>query len=175
MHNDACGHPVDNFYVIDMIRDRLNLMQRVALVFRLHQKYRPVRSGGVRYEKYGMQADIEALKREMTVQNYRFDITEVAGQTQKEDRIKRLMPAFEQGRFYLPATCYYTGYDGKTRDLSTVFVEEEYRSFPVSQHDDMLDCLARIMEPDLPLQWPKKMQGRGMMQSFADTAYQIFS
>ena len=165
----------DNFYVIDIIRDRLNLMQRVSLIFRLHQKYGPVRNGGVRYEKYGMQADIEAIKREMTVQNYRFDITEVAGQVAKEDRIKRLMPIFEQGRVYLPATCYYTGYDGKTRDLSTVFAEEEYRSFPVSQHDDMLDCLARIVEPDLPLAWPKKMQGRGLMQSFADTAYQIFT
>jgi hypothetical protein len=34
------------------------------------------------------------------------------------------------------------------------FLEEEYAAFPVGIHDDMLDSLARIAEPDLPLSWP---------------------
>ena len=34
------------------------------------------------------------------------------------------------------------------------FVEQEYKPFPVSIHDDMLDGLARLIEPDYPLIWP---------------------
>ena len=51
--------PDENIYVIDFVRDRFNLTQRAALIINWHKKYKPVRSGGVRYEKYGLQADIE--------------------------------------------------------------------------------------------------------------------
>jgi hypothetical protein len=34
------------------------------------------------------------------------------------------------------------------------FVEEEYNAFPVGLHDDMLDALSRMEEPDLRLVWP---------------------
>ena len=50
---------------------------------------------------------------------------------------------------------YQTDYNGKTEDLVKIFIEEEYMAFPVPIHDDMLDSLARIAEPDLPLLWPK--------------------
>lgn len=164
-----------NFYVIDMVRDRLNLNQRVRQVMDWHLKYKPVRNGGVRYEKYGMMADIEALKSLMEQENYRFDVTEVGGQSPKEDRIRRLMSPLEQGRFYFPRTLYYTGYDGKTKDLIQVFIEEEYRAFPVSKHDDMLDSLSRIMEPDLPLSWPKTQHNRkSAFRRFVDSEYKIF-
>ncbi len=36
------------------------------------------------------------------------------------------------------------------------FIEEEYFAFPVGLHDDMLDALARICEPDMTLVWPKE-------------------
>ncbi len=36
------------------------------------------------------------------------------------------------------------------------FVEEEYFPFPFGLHDDMLDALSRIAEPDLKLVWPKE-------------------
>lgn len=140
-----------NYYALDMIRDRLNLTQRGLAVMRLHRKWRPV---SVRYERYGMMADIEHIKSLQDTQNYRFDITEVAGQTAKNDRIKRLIPIFEQGKFYLPSSLYYTDYEGNALEMTHIFTEEEYMSFPVPVHDDMLDSLARICEPDLPLDWP---------------------
>lgn len=140
-----------NYYVLDIVRDRLNLTQRAALLMDWHRKWRPLE---VRYERYGMQADIEHIRSEQQHLNYRFDITEVAGQTAKPDRIKRMVPLFEQGRIYLPRTLHRVNYEGQTDDLVSVFIEQEYRSFPVSLHDDMLDGLARIAEPDLPLQWP---------------------
>ena len=36
-----------------------------------------------------------------------------------------------------------------------VFINEEYLNFPVSLHDDCLDCLARITDDDMALRWPK--------------------
>jgi predicted phage terminase large subunit-like protein len=146
-----------NIYVLDMVRDRLNLAQRSALVMRWHRKYRPIRSAGVRYEKYGMQADIEHLESLMTEQNYRFDVTEVFGIIPKNDRIKRLVPYFEQRRIILPRTLHYTNYEGRTVDLVQEFIEQEYKAFPVPVHDDMLDALARIAEPgpECELIWPE--------------------
>lgn len=164
-----------NFYIIDMLRDRINLTQRVRIIMDWHKKYKPVR-GGVRIERYGLMADIEALKALQEAENYRFDVTEVAGQTPKPDRIRRLMAPMEQNRFYFPVRHHYTDYSGKTHDLVQIFLEEEYRAFPVSKHDDMLDSLARLMEPDLPLLWPKTaIRRQGMFQRFADSAYEIFS
>ena len=140
-----------NYYVLDMVRDRLNLTERGALVMKLHRKWRP---NYVRYERYGLMADIEHIKTLQDKENYHFDITEVGGSLGKNDRIKRLIPMFEQGHFYLPNSFWYTNYEGTTEDLVTVFVEQEYMAFPVPIHDDMLDSLARIAEPDLPLDWP---------------------
>lgn len=66
-----------------MLRDRLNLKERTARLFQWHRKYKPMRESGVRYEKYGMQADIEHIKSVQEYETYRFEITEVAGQTLK--------------------------------------------------------------------------------------------
>jgi predicted phage terminase large subunit-like protein len=141
-----------NYYVIDMVRDRLNLTQRAKLVIAWHRKYRPQQ---VRYEKYGMMADIEHIKAVQELENYRFDIEEVGGQVAKPDRIKRLIPLFEQKRVYLPRSLHRTNYEGRTEDLVQTFIEQEYKAFPVAIHDDMLDALARIAEPELELVWPE--------------------
>lgn len=140
-----------NYYVLDVVRDRLNLTERGKLVMRLHRKWRP---HDVRYERYGMMGDIQFIQDLQERENYRFAITEVAGQTPKNDRIRRLIPLFEQGRVYLPAQLHMTDYEGKTVDVIRSFIDDEYKAFPVSAHDDMLDALARIAEPDLPLAWP---------------------
>lgn len=144
-----------NVYVLDMVRDRLNLEQRAALVMRWHRKYKPMQ---VRYEKYSMQADIEYIKTLQTKENYRFEIIEVGSGVAKIDRIRRLIPYFSNKQIYLPEYLYYTDYEGTTKELVSTFVEEEYKAFPVSSHDDMLDALARLLEPDLTLLWPKERQ-----------------
>lgn len=140
-----------NYYGLEVVRDRLNLSERAALLMKMHRKWKPME---VRYERYGMMADIEHIRSEQERQNYRFDVIEVAGQTPKNDRIRRLIPMFEQGRFYLPQSQFITDGEGRTLDMVTCFIEEEFVAFPVPLHDDMLDSLARIAEPDLPLVWP---------------------
>lgn len=142
-----------NYYVIDIIRDKLNLTERAAKLFDLHTKYKPLAVG---YEEYSMQGDIEHIKYEQEQRHYRFDITPLGGnKLSKEDRIKGLVPLFEFGRVYLPFSCPYTDSQGKSSDLTRVFFEQEYDAFPVLMHDDMLDCLARITDPQLGAKFPK--------------------
>lgn len=144
--------PDENYYVLDVVRDRMNLTERADILFRLHKKHKPLRVG---YEKYGMMADIEHIRYRMARESYHFDIVELGGQQPKNDRIRRLIPLFENRRIFLPESRYYTGYDGRTQDLIEVFLSEEYEAFPVGIHDDMLDAMARILEEDLGCVFPQ--------------------
>lgn len=140
-----------NYYVLDMVRDRLNLSERWEIMLSLHRRWKPNLVG---YEKYGKDADIQHFEDKMKQVNYRFHIQALGGSMKKEDRIRRLIPVFEQGRMFLPEVLWRDNYEGKKQDLVNIFVEQEFKGFPVSQHDDMLDALARIRDPDLPTSWP---------------------
>lgn len=141
-----------NYYWLDGVRDRLSLPDRGREIMRLHRKWKPYQ---VRYERYGMMADVQYIKELQERDNYRFDVTEVAGnKLKKEDRIRRLLPIFADGSFYLPETLYYTDREGVPHDLVNDFIEQEFCAFPAGVHDDMLDSLSRLVEPDLPLFWP---------------------
>lgn len=140
-----------NYYVIKWIRDRLNLTERANVLFRLHQEHRPVMVG---YEQYGMMSDIQYIEERMQRTNYRFAIKKVAGRTPKNDRIRRMIPAFEQGRVWIPEDCWHVDYQGHTVDMTKEFVQE-YRDFPYSEHDDMLDSTSRIMDPELSAVFPQ--------------------
>jgi len=74
----------------------------------------------------------------------------------KNDRIKGLIPGFEQGKTFLPRELWYKDVEGKNRDLIKEFLEEEYMHFPNCSFKDMLDCLARITDPDLGVVYPTK-------------------
>lgn len=142
----------NNYYILDMLRDRLNLTERCNALFSLHKKWKPKVVG---YERYGMMADIQHINARMQEDNYRFHIVELGGMASKEDRIRRLIPLFEERRIYLPEVIWRTDYEGKSRELVTAFVEEEYKAFPVGLHDDMLDALSRMLDPEMSLNWPK--------------------
>lgn len=150
----------ENIYVLAVYRDRLNLTERAARLFDLHRKWKPL---DVRYEEYGLQGDIEHIQSEMDRQKYRFKITKVGGRVRKEERIKRLIPFFENHRIILPHQFHITTADHETKDMIHEFVENEYMAFPVPVHDDMLDSLARIAEPDLTLKWPAKQVPTGIL------------
>lgn len=140
-----------NYYVLDMVRDRLNLAERGRLVMQMHRRWRPQQ---VRYERYGMMADVQYLQELQWRENYRFAIEEVAGATPKNDRIRRLIPLFEARRLWFPQTLHRTDHSGRVVELVDAFINQELLAFPVGVHDDMLDALARIAEPDMALVWP---------------------
>jgi predicted phage terminase large subunit-like protein len=141
-----------NYYVVNWIRDRLSLTERANILFRWHQLYRPV---GVGYEKYGMQSDIEHFQDRMERDNYRFGIVPLAGPLAKVSRIERLVPYFFGGRIYVPNSSPYTQYDGETIDLTRAFIRDEYLAHPFEVHDDMLDCMSRILDENLGATFPQ--------------------
>jgi phage terminase large subunit-like protein len=146
-----------NYYLLDAVRDRLNLSERCKHLFRLHRKWRP---DGIGYERYGMIADIEYIHEKQRLENYRFQVVELGGKLSKEDRIRRLIPIFESGRFYLPYSLWRVNLEGKREDLVTVFVEQEYKPFPVAVHDDFFDAISRICDAEIGTVWPQPQERR---------------
>lgn len=143
--------PDGNVYVLDCVRDRLNLTERADILFALHRQYKPRAVG---YEKYGKDSDIQHFEDRMRRDNYRFSITPLGGTVRKEDRIRRLVPFFEEGRVWLPEVMMRHS-DNKHIDLVRHFIDQEYLAFPVGVHDDMLDSMARILDPEFFAVWPK--------------------
>jgi predicted phage terminase large subunit-like protein len=161
-----------NYYVIDGVRDRLNLTERAKWLFKLHRTYRPINTG---YEKYGMQADIEYMEEKMERNNYRFTITPLGGQMPKLDRIRRLIPKFEECRVYFPVRCIFVDYERKPKNLTKI-LEDEFIAFPVSEHDDATDCAARILDKELGAGFPTpsiEMPGAHIIDS-VETNYELF-
>jgi predicted phage terminase large subunit-like protein len=135
-----------NWYVIDLVYDKLSLRDRVGSVMTLHREYRPIFVG---YEEYGLQADIEAVEWEQDRQTYHFDITPLGGKLHKDDRIRRLQPLFEQHRIYLLEQRIRPNWESQQVDVMKLFVEDEYEHFPVGAHDDALDALSRIEDEEV--------------------------
>lgn len=142
--------PDGNLYLLDAVRDRLNLQERCLEAIRLHRKWKPQVAG---WERYGKDADIQYLKEVMGRENYRFAVTELGGRLSKTDRINRLIPYLSEGRFWLPVDLWRTLHDNRTVDLVQVLVEEEMMPWPVPVHDDLLDAISRI--EDIALAWPR--------------------
>lgn len=146
-----------NFYLLDAFRDRLNLRERTDLLFRLHRKWRPIRTG---YEKYGKDSEIQHIEGEMDRENYRFPITPLGGSSPKNDRIRRMIPHLEASRWWFPSRIDRVIHDGTVVDLMEIMIEHEAIPFPAAKHDDFLDACSRIY--DLPLVWPAASNEAGV-------------
>lgn len=156
LHSDGA------YYVLDGVHDRLNLQERAVCLFDLHRRWHPIAVG---YERYGMQADIEHLRYLMERENYRFPLVELGGAVAKSDRIRRLVPVFEQGRMWFPPLIRKVTAEGRSVDIVEEFRKQEYLAFPVSRHDDMLDCLARILDEALAARFPGTRRGSSALKS----------
>ncbi|MCP4613047.1 MAG: hypothetical protein GY845_30510, partial [Planctomycetes bacterium] len=144
-----------NKTLLDTVRDKLDLYGRWCCLRDLYLKHS--REGnvlGVGYEKYSMQADIQYIQEKQLEENVIFSITQLGGNMNKNDRIRKLIPDFEQGKWFLPYEYWYTDSEGKKRDLIKEFLEEEYIHFPNVSYKDMLDALARIYDSDLCVVYP---------------------
>lgn len=144
--------PDNNYYVIDFVRDKLSLTERATVLFRMQQKYNPVFTG---YEEVAMQTDREHFEYVMDQHNYRFHITPMHESTNKQARILSLVPLFEQGRIFFPEKLPYMNWEGRPVDLVERFIEEEFSIFPFVEHDDMLDCLAKVNHKDVFVPFPE--------------------
>lgn len=103
-----------NKYLLDGFIHKMNLTERWEALKYLRNKW--VRQPGVQvvhvgYEKYGMQADIQAHQQMMQIEKNAFPITEVNWPRDsklgaKDDRIRRLIPDHQNWKFFYPEVSY---------------------------------------------------------------------
>lgn len=147
----------NNYYILDMIRDRLNPTDRIDTLFMLHRKWNEAsgKSPKVGYEKYGMMTDTHYIREKMKQDAYNFQLIELGGSMMKEERIRRLIPDMQNARLYVPGNLIYVDIEGRRFDLITE-LKGEMGSFPKARHDDILDALSRIYSVELSLSFPKQ-------------------
>jgi len=143
-----------NYYVLDMVHDRLSMHERVDKLFGLVHKWDIKGNGKVGYEKYGMMADIEAIKARQAQSMDYWEVIELGGKTAKEDRIEKLMPIYEKQRMYMPQSFLYRNWEGQSVDVIQYFIDWEYVPFPNGAHDDIMDAMARIVDEKLGAVFP---------------------
>lgn len=132
-----------NKYLLELVRDKLSLVQRAAKLIALHRKWKPRFVG---YEQYGQMADIEHIYVAQEEENYRFSISPLGGQSRKTDRIRRMLPDLENGKWWFPEEMWTKSAEGKYHDVMVNLVEEEMMQFPAGAHDDALDAMSRIYD-----------------------------
>lgn len=130
-----------NYYILDIVRDRMNLVERTEALFELHKRWKPIRTF---WEQVGAMSDTQHVRDVMERENYRFVIQDICQRIPKSDRIAWLVPLFEAGRIWFPRRLLRLSTAGELRDLIQDFVTDEYSLYPVVPHDDMLDDLANI-------------------------------
>jgi phage terminase large subunit-like protein len=140
------------FYLLDMVRDKLDVYERFDVLSELVRKYAP---DNIFYEQQGLNSDLEVFDREMERTKYYFPIQKISSNVQnsKFKRINLLASEFRKKNFLLPEELYYIDIEGNERNLIEEFIEEEYSKFPHNKaHDDMLDAMAWIqnIEIDFP-------------------------
>lgn len=151
----------NNYYLLDIIRDRLNPTERIDTLFMLHRKWNTLcgKPPKVGYEKYGMMTDTHYIKEKQKQETYNFPIIELGGSMAKEERIRRLIPDMQNGRWYFPQSMIYVDGEGRQFDLVKEILEGEMPTFPMARFDDMIDALSRIYEEDLYMIFPKPKIG----------------
>ncbi|HRR34565.1 MAG TPA: hypothetical protein P5026_10730 [Kiritimatiellia bacterium] len=135
-----------NYYILDGVRDRMNLAERTRALFDLHRKWQPL---AVWWEQVGAMTDAEHVRQMQEVEGYRFRIVDVPQSVPKQDRIGWLVPLFAAARIWLPRRLLFATVEGETRDLIQDFITQEYATYPVVSHDDMLDDLANLQHPKI--------------------------
>lgn len=148
--------PDNNYYLLDRVRDRLNPTDRVETLFMLHRKWNGLsgKPPKVGYEKYGMMTDTHYIREKQRQDAYNFPLIELGGGMMKEERIRRMIPDMQNGRWFFPPTMIYVDQEGRKFDLIEE-MKSEMKSFPRARHDDILDAMSRIYETDLNLVFPK--------------------
>lgn len=149
--------PDNNYYLLDMVRDRLNPTDRIDTLFMLHRKWNGLtgKPPKVGYEKYGMMTDTHYIKEKQKKDAYHFPITELGGQMKKEERIRRLIPDLQNNRWYFPQSLLYVDVEGRSFDLVQEIIKTEMATFPRSRYDDMIDAISRIFDMDMVFPKPK--------------------
>lgn len=146
---------LENYFLIDMIRKKMNLPERKDALFKMIEKH-PDLHMPIGYESYGVQSDIQYINECKKAEGVYFRILPLGGTVlSKEDRERKLIPIFSDHKFFLPFSIMQDG-----KNLVQEFIQEEFLLFPFAPHDDILDCLSRIKDPKLNAKAPVNYAAR---------------
>ena len=140
-----------NYWVLEFLRDKLDLGERWKALRDMAQRW-GVRDCGI--EKFGKDSDDYYYNEKGMDEGVFLNLIPLHSQVPKKDRIKRLMPIFQTGRFILPKYQLYTDYTGQERELVQDFINDECKTFPFCVHDDILDNWAMILFPEMGVVFP---------------------
>lgn len=171
-----------NKYLIDGACHKMDLNERWKLIKKLRNKW--VKAPGVQtvkigYERFGAQSDIQHFETMMEIESCHFPIEEVNyprdGVFDKDNRIRRLIPDFQNWRFFLPYEGDMTSLQRETinagqdyliskpikaidetkkvYNLCKWLLENEYIYFPHTTQKDLLDAMSRLydLDPQAPV------------------------
>ena len=155
--------PDNNYYVLDMIRDRLNPTDRINSIFMMARKWNELcgKPPKVGCEQIGLMTDTHYIREKQKTEAYHFPIIPLgAGQRiSKEERIRKLIPDMQNGRWYVPPNLIYVDSEGRRWDLIAEFIDTELKTFPKSRYDDIIDCASRILDTELAMFFPRQKIG----------------
>lgn len=149
--------PDNNFYLLDAVRDRLNPTERIDKLFELHRTWNGLtgKPPKVGYEKYGLMTDAHYIREKQKQDGYRFPVVDLGGKMAKEERIRRMIPDLQNGRWWFPDAIQYTDYEMRTVDLVREIIKSEMATFPRARYDDMLDAMTRIYDTEMQTVFPR--------------------
>jgi len=148
--------PRNDWFIINIERDKYNPREIVDRIIREQETYGAERTG---IEEAGKETIKFYLIERMRKLDKFFRLKELKDRgVKKEDRIKRLIPRFENRTIFLPTNITRKTWGGKIVNMVEM-LEDEYLYFPLAKHDDILDALA-YMEDMIPKKKPKKERGR---------------
>lgn len=166
-----------NKYLLDGVCHKLGLADRWKVLKKFWGKWSRapgVRSCQVGYERFGAQSDLEHFEEMMKREDFYFPIQEVNyprdGVIDKDNRIRRLIPDFQNWRFFLPYEGAETSRQREAKEMGEGhllarpikqvneeqrvynlvhwFIENEFNYFPNTIQKDMLDAMSRLYDMD---------------------------
>ena len=142
-----------NFYLLDMLHDRLSLTERTTALLELYRHWKPNK---VCYEEAGMQSDIQHIEDVCRRITYNIPITPLTPVLPKPTRIEKLIPIVEANRLWLPNVMMRQRKQEVERvDLMSYLVNTEIDNYPALIHDDALDTLAWILDAQVAIVFPE--------------------
>lgn len=135
------------WYIVDVTEGRLDPLQTCDALFSLWYKYRPDR---ILIEDNGYQKTFKFwLEEEMKKRGTYLPIQTVTHNTQKEKRIRGLVPMYKTGVIY--------------HRRHYLKLESELLNFPYGEHDDCPDSLAMMLEVIKPTERNNDYDGAAEM------------
>lgn len=172
--------PEKKVFLMDAVVDRLDPTERINHLVRLARIWK---FAAVYYEEYALTTDSHFLRKRFDEEG--LNDTPICslgragvkgmngGRLAKDDRIYSwLAPAFRDGLIWLPKRMIKKLSDGSEFDVIDHLINREYLPYAGEgsiEHDDMLDCLSRVYDPNVSMLYAESGKERTSYDNYPDS------